>query len=350
MRRSVEAAQGDLDASVENLRDVLVSLLAEVGDELCGRSHLPGSPRVCSGKFEGPGRNYQLTEWQYRAGLSDELAVQQARYNLETTRSQIPSLRTGLENTMNRISVLLGEKPGAVQVEMKEPAPVPTAPLRIVVGIPADVLRRRPDVRTAERQLAAQTARVGVAMADLYPKLTFSGTIGLEATSLGGISDSIIKMVTGGAALTWPIFRGSALRQKVEVQSALQEQAIIKYESTVLKALEEVEDAIAAYAHEQQRRTALREAEEAARSAAELAGQKYKAGLSGFVDVLDAQRSLLSLQDQLVQSQGAVITDLIKLYKALGGGWESLLPSDTRTGAKAAQGRTEATAHCGANG
>jgi multidrug efflux system outer membrane protein len=202
--------------------------------------------------------------------------------------------------------------------------PIPSVPLKVAVGVPADVLRRRPDVRRTERELAAQTARVGVVTADLYPKFSLSGSISLEALSLNSLFSSATKTVTGGSLISWPIFRGGSIRQNIEVQSALQEQALIQYKATVLSALEEVENALVAYADEQDRRETLRAAEEAARKASELAQHKYEAGLTDFNNVLDAQRSLLTFQDQLAQSNGTVITNLIKLYKALGGGWESM--------------------------
>lgn len=327
LRRSVEAAQGEEAASVEGLRDVLVSLLAELAtnyaDVRTYQARIDAAQRNRSAQEE----TYRLTGWQYEAGLRDELALQQARYNLETTRSQIPALETGLEAAMNRIAILLGERPGTMHEELKKALPLPEVPPEIALGVPADLLRRRPDIRQAERQLAAQTARVGAATSDLYPKLTLSGSIGLEASSLGGLSSSVVRTLTGGAKISWPVFRGNTLRQKIEVQSALQEQALVQYEAKILTALEEVENALVAFGAEQQKRGALRDGEEAARKAAELAEQRFEAGLSGFVDVLDAQRSLFSFQDQLAQSNGAVVTDLVKLYKALGGGWESLLPS-----------------------
>jgi len=328
LRRSVEAAGADLEASHEDLRDVLVSLLAEVALNYVEVRTYQTRISVAEENLKVQDETHQLSKWRYQAGLSDELAVQQARYNLESTRSQIPTLRTGLEEAMNRIAVLLGEQPGKVHEELKKPVPIPTAPLKVAVGVPADVLRRRPDVRRTERELAAQTARVGVATADLYPKLSLSGSIGPEALSLNGLFSSATKTVTGGSLITWPIFRGGAIRQNIEVQSALQEQALIQYEASVLTALEEVENTLAAYAEEQQRRQSLSVASEAARQAAELAQHKYEAGLTDFTVVLDAQRSLLSFQDQLAQSNGTVTSNLIKLYKALGGGWKSLYPDE----------------------
>jgi outer membrane protein TolC len=179
-------------------------------------------------------------------------------------------------------------------------------------------------VRQAERQLAAQTARIGVATADLYPKFTLSGSIGLEALSLGNPSSSGSWTLSGGPGISWAIFKAGAIRQNIEVQSALQEQYLIAYEAAVLSALEEVENALVAYAEEQQRRKSLSEATQAAKKAVELAQHKYQAGLTDFTNVLDAERSLLSFQDQLAQSDGTVTSNLVRLYKALGGGWTSM--------------------------
>ncbi len=323
VRRSVEAAEADLQASEEDLRNVLVSLLAEVALNYVDVRTYQARLAVAEANLEAQSETYQLTQWRYEAGLSDELAVQQARYNLENTRSQIPTLRTGLEEAMNRIAVLLGEQPGKVHAELEKREPIPVTPLKVAVGVPADLLRRRPDVRQAERELAAQTARIGVATADLYPKFTLSGSIGLEALSLSNLSSPAVGRFSGGPRITWPIFKGGAIRQNIEVQSALQEQCLDPYEATVLSALEEVENALVAYAEEQQRRQSLSEATEAAQKAVELAQHKYQAGLTDFSNVLDAQRSLLSFQDQLAQSEGTVTSNLVRLYKALGGGWTS---------------------------
>jgi NodT family efflux transporter outer membrane factor (OMF) lipoprotein len=197
------------------------------------------------------------------------------------------------------------------------------APEKVAVGIPAEMLRRRPDVRQAERKLAAETARVGVATAELYPKLTLSGSIGLESISTGNLLSSASRLFSVATRAATPIFHGGALRQNIEIQSALQEQALLQYEAAVLKALEEVEDAIVAYREEQVRRGSLSRSVTAAKLAARLSEAKYAAGLSDFSAVLDAQRSLFTLEDQLVRSEGEVTSDLIRLYKALGGGWVS---------------------------
>jgi multidrug efflux system outer membrane protein len=330
VRRSVEAAQANLQASQEDLRDVLVSLFAEVALNYVDVRTYQARLAVAEANLKSQEETHQLTVWRNQAGLSDELAVQQARYNLENTRSTIPTLRTGLDKAMNRIAVLLGEQPGKVHGELQNQEPIPVTLLNVAVGVPADVLRRRPDIRKAERDLAAQTAKVGVAVADLYPKFTFSGSIGLEALSSGKLFSSGSRTNSFGPGISLPIFAGGAIRQNIEVQSALQEQYLVAYETTVLNALEEVENALVAYAEEQNRRQALIDATTAAKQAAELAKSMYESGLKDFGDVLDAERSLLSFEDELAQSEGAVTLNLIRLYKALGGGWTSR--ANNRTG------------------
>ncbi len=322
-RRSVEAAQASLEASEEDLRDVLVSLLAETALNYVEVRTFQARLAAAEASLQTQDKTYQLALWRRQAGLDDELAVQQARYNLENTRSQVPTLRAGLEEAMNRIAVLLGESPGQVHGDLERPEPIPVPPSKVAVGVPADVVRRRPDVRRAERELAAQTARVGVAMADLYPRLALNGSVGLETLSLSSPSSSGTWAVSGGPRISWPIFNAT-IRPNIEVQSALQEQALIQYETVVLNSLEEVENALVAYAQEQRRRDSLREATRASQAAAELAQQKYQAGLTDFSNVLDAERSLLSFQDQLNQSNGTVTSNVIRLYKALGGGWTSM--------------------------
>lgn len=322
-RRAVEAASADLDASKEDLNNTLVSLLSETALNYIDLRVYQTRLAVAEANLAAQTESYQLTLWRNEAGLSDQLAVEQARYNLESTRSEIPNLRTGREEALNRLAVLLGEHPGVLQKQLQQTASIPMAPEEVAAGIPAEILRRRPDVRQAERKLAAETARVGVATAELYPKLTLSGFIGLESISTGNLLSPASRLFSVAARAATPIFHGGALRQNIEIQSAVQEQALLQYEAAVLKALEEVEDAIVAYREEQVRRGSLSTSVAAAKLAARLSEAKYAAGLSDFSAVLDAQRSLFTLEDQLVQSQGTVTSDVIRLYKALGGGWES---------------------------
>jgi multidrug efflux system outer membrane protein len=224
----------------------------------------------------------------------------------------------------------VGEPPGTVHGELAEFKPIPVTPLEVAVGVPADALRHRPDVRRAEREVAAQTARIGVATADLYPKFTLKGSIGLEALSLDNLISSRSRTYSIGPRITWAIFDAGAIRQNIEVQSALQEQALIQYEAALLSALEEVENVLVAYANEQVRRQSLVKATQAAERAVDLARKQYASGVIDFQVVLDSERSLLSLQSQLAESDGAVTSNLITLYKVLGGGWTSL-GSDDKT-------------------
>jgi NodT family efflux transporter outer membrane factor (OMF) lipoprotein len=321
VRRTVEADTADIQASEEDLNDVLVSLLSEVALNYIDLCSFQARLAVAAENLVTQQETYDLTQFRFQAGLATELSVMQARYNLESTRSQIPTLRTGLHASLNRLAVLLGQPPGTLDEKLQEIRPIPVTPPSIVVGVPAETLRRRPDVRRAERQLAAQTARIGVATADLYPQFKLSGSIGLEALSVDNLFQAGSRTYGLGASFLSPIFHAGAIRANIKVQSALQEQALVNYEATVLAALEEVENALNAYAKEQQRRRALFASADAARQASVLADIQYRAGLIDFGDVLDAQRSLLSFQDQLVQSEGTVTANLVRLYKTLGGGW-----------------------------
>jgi multidrug efflux system outer membrane protein len=324
IRRSVEAADADLEASQASLRDVLVTLTAEVALNYVEMRAYQTRLAVAEANLKAQEETQQLTRWRYQAGLSDALSVEQARYNMENTRSQVPTLRSGLDESRNRIAVLLGKEPGELHKELGSSEPIPVTPMRVAVGIPAECIRRRPDIRQAERELAGQTARIGVATAELYPKFSLLGSIGLEALSLGGFASSDGFTYSIGPTFSWRLFDAGAIRQSIKVQTALQEQALTRYESAILTALEEVENSLKAYAEEQNRRAALQQASEAAQQAVKLAQNKYEAGIIDFNEVLDAQRSLLSFEDQLAQSEGTVTANLITLYKALGGGWAEM--------------------------
>ncbi len=334
VRRSIEAAEASLQATQEDLHDVLVTLVAEVALNYIEVRTYQSRLAVVRENLDAQSETYQLTQWMFEGGLSDELAVEQAHYNLESTRSQIPALHTGLEEAMNRLAVLLGERPGEVREELDESRPIPLTSPKIAIGMPADMMRRRPDIRRAERELAAQTARVGIATADLYPRFRLTGYIGVDAVSFNKLVSNASSAddwtLSGGPGISWAVFDAGAIRQNIEVQSALQEQALIQYEATILIALEEVENAIVAYADEQYKNDNLREASRAAQRAVELAKQQYEAGLTDFSNVLDAQRSLLSFQDQLAQSAGTVTSNLVRLYKALGGGWTSFASEENK--------------------
>jgi NodT family efflux transporter outer membrane factor (OMF) lipoprotein len=267
---------------------------------------------------------FRLVQNRYDAGLAAQLEVEQSRFNLESTRAEIPSLNTGMEQAKNRLAVLLGRQPGDLPQEVAEHRPIPVTPIEIAVGVPAESLRRRPDVRRAEWELAAQTARIGVATAELYPKFSLVGSIGLESLSADNLFNTSNRTYSIGPTFSWRIFDAGRVRQQIEVETALQEQALIQYEAAILTALEDVENALVAYADEQIRRDTLVQASAAAERAVAQARNQYRAGLTDFQNVLDSQRSLLNFQDQLAISGGTVTSNLVRLYKALGGGWEAM--------------------------
>jgi NodT family efflux transporter outer membrane factor (OMF) lipoprotein len=323
IRRSVEAAEADLQVAEEDLNHVLVSLLAEVALNYVEARTFQTRIRVAQANLQSQEETYNLTRFRFEAGLIDELPVKQALYNLESTRSQLPTLRTGLEASQNRLAILTGQQPGAVHNVLDVYTGIPVPSLNIAVGIPAETLRHRPDIRRAERGVAAQNARIGVAVADLYPRFNLNGSIGLESFSSSTFFNTGNHAWRLASTIFMNIFDAGAIRRNIQVQSAIHEQALIRYEATVLNALEEVENAMISYAEEQFRRESLILATEAAQEAALLSENRFSAGLVDFSNVLDSQRSLLSFQDQLARSEGDVTANLIRLYKALGGGWES---------------------------
>jgi NodT family efflux transporter outer membrane factor (OMF) lipoprotein len=276
---------------------------------------------ITEANLESQQGTYDLTVARYQSGLATELDAEQARLTVESTRAGIPSLETSLQKAANNIAVLLGERPGTVDAELAAVKPVPVVPAEIAVGVPADLLRRRPDIRSAERQVAAQSARVGVAMTDLNPTFTLSGNFGLNsATILNLVTPSALVSSLAGS-FQHTVFNRQQIREQIKVQDAVLDQDLASYESTVLAAMQDVEDALHAFGKEQVRRKSLAEATEAAERAVTMSRNLYAAGLKDFLTVLDAQRSLLTLQNELAQSDATITADLIRLYKALGGGW-----------------------------
>ncbi len=323
VRRGVEAADADLAASVENLRDARVSLAAETALNYVEVRALQTRLAIARDNLASQSETLQLTSWRYQAGLVGSQDVEQARTNLEQTRSQIPSLEISLAEAEHRLDILFGHPPGTLHARLAEPAPLPAAPERIAVGIPADTLRQRPDVKAAERKLAAETARVGVAEAARYPAFKISGSIGVEALELSALGNRGAATTSLLAGITAPVFNAGRLRNQVRIQDAVREQALVAYEKAVLTALQEVENALVAIARNDERTRALASAVASAENAAELARQNYSAGLIDFQSVLNTERTVLSVSDSLANTRADGLLALIRLYKALGGGWSS---------------------------
>ncbi|MBL8251618.1 MAG: efflux transporter outer membrane subunit [Candidatus Competibacter sp.] len=321
LRRAEEAAQADLEAAEANLCAAQVSLAAEVALNYVELRAYQDRLTIASANLASQSETLRLTQWRAQAGLVSTLDVEQARSNLAQTRAQIPALETARAGAERRLEILLGRLPGGLTGALSAATGVPSVPARITASIPADTLRQRPDVRAAERKLAAETARVGAAESERYPRFNLSGSLGLEALTLGGLAgtDALTRGVLGSVAA--PIFDAGRIRRQIAIQTAVQEQAFIAYQATVLNALSEVENALTALANTRERQRSLNDALQSARLAATLARQRYSSGIIDFQTVLDTERSVLNLENDLKSSQAEHASALIQLYKALGGGW-----------------------------
>jgi outer membrane protein, multidrug efflux system len=329
IRRGKQAAQADLAASVENERDVRVTLLAEVARDYVAVRALERRILIAQASLRDQSDSMKLTQERFQMGFAPKLDVLQARSLLASTQAQVPELENERSQTIHRLSVLLGREPDALSTALSDTAPIPGSgdpdaiAVRIPEGLPSDLLRRRPDIRGAERDIAAATARVGVATADLFPKFSITGTAGLESISTSDFFSAPSRLWTVGPSMTWPIFEAGQIRANISAQNAREEQALYVYRKTVLTALEEVDDALVAYAKERTRHEALVASAQAFAQSEVLARDRYEEGYSSYLNVLEAQRSLYTAQDAVAQSDQQLIDDLIALYKALGGGWQT---------------------------
>lgn len=322
-RRALEAAGADVAAAGEARRDTLVSLLAEVARNYSELRGFQKRLEITSRNIQLQRDSLELTKVRAEAGLGTQLDVERQSAQLESTRALVPQLEAAEIQTIHRLGVLLGEEPGTLFAELTESKPLPAVPPAVPVGLPADLLKRRPDIREADARVAAETARVGVARADLFPKILLTGAAGRQGTEPSGLTLGAGNFFSIGPSITLPMFTGGKIRGNIEAQKQRLEQAVLAYRSTVLRSLEETENALAAYGHEKDRQEKLVASVEASRQATMLANELYTRGLSDFLSVLDAQRQQLAAEDDLAQSDTAMITNLVALYKALGGGWEA---------------------------
>ena len=302
---------------------VLVILLGDVGRVYAQLRGFQRRLEIANKNIKTQQDTLDLTSARAKAGLATELDVSRAAAQLESTNAVVPTLLSGIDISIHRLSVLLGEEPGALRSELEKTSPIPSAGPEVDVGLPSDLLERRPDIRRSEAQLAAATARIGEAKADLFPRFVLTGTAGRQATQLHDLMLGAGNFFSAGPGISLPLFTGGRIRSNIAVQTSRQREALIGYQSTVLNALEEVENALVGYSQEQERRDRLNEAVSHSQLAVDLATEQYKAGLVDFLSVLDAQRDLYANEDQLVQSQTTVTTNLVGLYRALGGGWSA---------------------------
>jgi len=321
-RRNLEAATADLRAAVEDRRDVFVTLAGEVGTNYVNLRGFQQQIAIARKNLEAQQKTAQITHKRFAAGFIGRLDVANANAQVATTAAVIPVLESSARAAVYNLGVLLGREPAALEKALARSLPIPPPPPEIPVGLPSDLVRRRPDIRRAEAQLHAATARIGVATADLFPKFSLTGSLGFSASDLAKVGTWDSTFWSFGPTVNWPVFAGGRIRANIKVQDALQEQALAAYEKTVLTALKEVETALVAYAKEQEHRRLLAEAVAHNRQAVDLAMKLYVAGKSDFLNVLTAQRSLYLTEEALTQSTRTLATNLIALYKALGGGWE----------------------------
>lgn len=332
VRRNVEAADADVEAAIESHRDARVVLVSEVARNYVEYRSNQARLVIARENVRTQQDTLGVSKDRLSAGLGTDLQVAQATAQLETTRSLIPRLMADLKRSAFRLDVLLGLKPGTLAAELAADAPVPPTPETVLVGLPAELLRRRPDIRRAERTLAASTARVGAATADLYPRFALAGSFGFASEDAGNWFDGDSRhWGVGPLTVRWPIFDAGRIRANIKVTEARQEQALVQYERTVLEAYEEVANALVTYARVKERRESLALAVQADKLAVELSQDLWTRGLTDFINVLDSQRALFLAQDQLASSEAEVTTSLIAIYKSLGGGWE--MPEQTSASA-----------------
>ena len=322
VRRDVEAANADIGAAEENLRDVFVTLLAEVARNYIDLQGIRLRIGILKSNLAARQEILALTRIRFDAGLATGLDVARAETLVAATRARLPVLDTEERRIVHRLGVLVGEPPGILLPELSRETPIPLHPPHVPVGLPSEMLRRRPDIRRAEKELEAATARIGVATADLFPRFSLTGSFGRRSDALEDLSSGRSQLWGFGPSVRWPLFAGGRIRANIQVRNARQEQALVLYEKAVLNSLEDVENALVSYSREQERHRSLMEAVAADRWAVDLANSRYSGGLEDFLSVLDAQRSLFDSEDQLAQSEQALAEDAVRLYKALGGGWE----------------------------
>jgi multidrug efflux system outer membrane protein len=321
VRRGYEAARAEEQASVAGLRDVQVTVTAEVARNYFVLRGLQEQLAVAVRNADNQNQTLKVTQARLEAGRGTELDTSRAEAQLKTTLASVPLLESSIATTMYRLSVLTGRVPDALTSELQVAEPLHDLPPLNAVGDPASLLRRRPDIRVAERGLAASTARIGVAVGDLFPKVTFTGAIGYDAATFGGLGKSGSDTYSIGPSISWAAFDLGRVASRIKIARAQADADLATYESSVLGALEETEGALITYGRAQSRRDLLTQAANASERASDLARQRFQGGLTDFVNVLEAERDALTVQDALAQSRTQTATALVAVYKALGGGW-----------------------------
>jgi NodT family efflux transporter outer membrane factor (OMF) lipoprotein len=334
VRRSVEAADANVTASAEARRDTLLSSLAEVARDYLQLRGTQERLQIARDNLKTAQQSQELTRERAEGGVTTDLDVANASAQVATFAAQIPPLEQQERQLVNALSLLLGQPPQALTDELATARPVPPVPPLIPVGLPSELARRRPDIRQAEAQLHAATATIGVADANFYPSFTLGGSAGIQALQPWNLFTLASLMYALGPSINIPIFEGGRLKSTLELREQQQKEAAVVYQRTVLNAWHEIDNSLTAYETEQHRRDQLAEAVRQNQRAVSLAQSRYQQGVADFLQVLDAQRSLFATQQSLADSTTAIDTDLVAIYKALGGGWETDFPDRQAVAAK----------------
>jgi multidrug efflux system outer membrane protein len=322
IRRGIEAANSNYQAAIEDSRDVMVTLTAEVAQNYIALRGFQQEIAIAKKNLDAQKQTAEITRKRFDAGFASGLDVANADAQVSTTQAQVPVLESSAQQTIYALGVLLGREPAALIAELSPEGVIPDTPPVVPVGLPSDLLERRPDIRRAEAQLHSATAQIGVATADLFPKFSLTGSTGGQESTSGSLGSLATHFWSVGPSLTLPVFSAGKVRANIRMQNAVQQQTLLAYEQTVLTALQDVESELMAYTKDQQHRTALTDAVKSNQKAVDLSTKLYTAGDTEFLNLLTAQRNLYASEDALVQSNRTVDTDLIALFKALGGGWE----------------------------
>ena len=329
VRRLVESSDATMQSTIEDYRDTLVMLYGEVARQYITVRTLQNRIELTKQSIKLQEETLQMTSDRNRAGLVPDLDLYQAKMNLSQSRAIIPPLRSALAKSIHRLSVLIGDNPSSLMEEMNiDAAKIPVPPETVTVSMPVDLLRQRPDIRSAERKLAAQTALIGVKKAELYPTLTLPGMLHIEAYSTGDLNGDALSYGFG-PGLRWNLFSGGRIRNEIKAEESRSRQAYLSYRRTVLRALEDVENSMVSIREERLRLADLRDAVEASSKSLELVKDLYKSGLTDFQNVLTTQQAYMLHQDELSKSEGNIAGYTVQLYKALGGGWDTAAAEET---------------------
>lgn len=328
IRRAIEAADAEVQASLEDRRAMMVAVTAEVARNYVVLRGLQRLIEVTLNNIAIQRETLQSIQSRFAASLATGTDVLQADTQLQRTVAELPPLRAGVRQTIYRLSVLLGQPPAHLLANLEEPRPLPAPPDALQVGLPSELLRRRPDIRAVERQVAAETALIGVEVAELYPRFSLTGDFGLQTARFSRYVEADSLTWSFGPSVRWRLMEFGRVISAIEAQEERQQQALLIYQQTVLGALEQVEASLANYAAQRQRSAALVDVNRVNTRAFELAKEEYAVGMISFLSVLDTQRSLFSTQTELIQSQQRTLIEMINLYEALGGGWPEVTNDD----------------------